>query len=179
MNKKKALQIIRETRQNYNVIAKEWNVSRQSPSGIKMAQIRQLKKDMTVLDVGCGNGFLAPLVMARGANYVGLDLSEKLIAIAKKKYKKEIQAGAKFLIGDMVSRLSFRNETFDRIFSFAAFHHIPSNELRLKALREMFRVLKKKGQVVIIVWNLRNKWSNERFNIEFQLKLQIYKYYEL
>ena len=39
-----------------------------------------------VLDVGCGNGFLAGRFLQRGYKVVGLDLSEEGIAIARKTY---------------------------------------------------------------------------------------------
>lgn len=170
MNKQKALQIIRETRQNYNVIAKEWDASRHLPSAIKIAQIRSVKKGMSVLDVGCGNGFIAPFILSRGASYVGLDISGSLIVLAKKKFKKEIKAGAKFLTGNIVAKIPFKKETFDRVFCFAVLHHIPSDQLRLRALQEIFRVLKKNGQAVVVVWNLLNQWPRARFSIDEKIK---------
>ena len=42
----------------------------------------------TILDLGCGPGPLAPAVIRRGVHYVGLDLSPRLIATARRHHKK-------------------------------------------------------------------------------------------
>jgi len=39
-----------------------------------------------VLDVGCGQGVLAPYVIAEGGAYVGIDMSHKLIEIARTRH---------------------------------------------------------------------------------------------
>ena len=44
--------------------------------------------DMHILDVGCGTGVLAPSISASGANYTGIDISRKLIDIAKQHHGK-------------------------------------------------------------------------------------------
>jgi 2-polyprenyl-3-methyl-5-hydroxy-6-metoxy-1,4-benzoquinol methylase len=45
-----------------------------------------LHEGTRVLDVGCGNGFTAGQLLARGCRVVGIDLSESGIAIARAKY---------------------------------------------------------------------------------------------
>jgi SAM-dependent methyltransferase len=46
------------------------------------------------------------------------------------------------------------NGQADLLLNVAAFHHIPSKKLRLSALSEMQRVLKKQGILIVTVWNL-------------------------
>jgi SAM-dependent methyltransferase len=49
-----------------------------------------------VLDIGCGQGVLAPYVAARGASYTGVDASARLIALARRRHAKI----GKFLVAD-------------------------------------------------------------------------------
>lgn len=164
MEKTKAIEIISETKRNYNLIAKDWNVSRGFPSPVKIKLLRNIKKDFRVLDLGCGNGLMAGEVLKRGGRYFGVDISAKLIAIARKKNKR-----AKFIVADALN-LPFKKNQFDFIFSFAVLHHIPSDELRKKFLKEIFRVLKPGGRVVLTSWNLLEDWAREKYDIKKQLK---------
>jgi len=169
MQKYKALQIIRKIRADYNTISKEWDVSRNTPSMRKLLFLRALKKGQKILDVGCGNGLLVPGVMNKGAVYTGSDISERLIAIARKKYDKEIkEKKANFVVADAV-KLPFKKNSFDIAVSFSVLHHIPSEVLRVKFFREIKRVLKPGGTAIVSVWNLLNPWPLERFKIEEQL----------
>ncbi|MDD2758196.1 MAG: methyltransferase domain-containing protein [Patescibacteria group bacterium] len=170
MNNAKALQIIRKTRAIYNTIAREWDTSRFGPSRLKNSLLKGLKSGCKALDIGCGNGMMAGPVLARGARYYGLDISAKLIAIARKKNRGLVKTGrAKFVVGDAL-KLPYKNNFFDFIFSFAVWHHIPSEKNRVKFLAEIFRVLKPGGTAVVVNWNLNNPWPKKRFKIAEQLK---------
>src|ERR687886_2839360 len=53
-----------------------------------LCRMLDLLGDLTgreVLDAGCGEGFLARVLAARGARVTGLDLSPRLIALARAK----------------------------------------------------------------------------------------------
>ena len=170
MEKRKALSIISETRRNYNIIAKEWNISRSIPSLIKIKLLRNIAKGFSVLDIGCGNGLMADEAIKRGGRYFGSDISVKLIMEAKKKNVVNIKnKKAKFFVADAVD-LPFKKNQFDFIFSFAVIHHIPSVELREKFLKEIFRVLKTGSKAVITSWNLLEKWACKKYDIKNQLK---------
>lgn len=169
MHKSQALSIVRKTKQNYNTMAADWHFTRRFPSAPKIKLLRDLKPSQKVLDVGCGNGIVAGEIIRRGANYTGLDISAKLLAIARRDYKKAIKnKQAKFVLGE-ANKMPFVKNSFDAIFSYAVMHHIPSLELRLGFLKEIHRVLKPGGRVAIINWNLLNNWSAKRFNIKEQL----------
>jgi len=157
--------IIKEIKEQYNTIAREWDVSRFVPSGIKMKQIKKLKAGDRLLDLGCGNGLIVPEVLKRKVNYVGVDISSALIKIARKKYPE-----VNFVVGDATKKLIFKNNSFDKVFSFAVMHHIPMEKFRLKFLQEIRRVLKDGGEAIIINWNLFNDWPRKRYKIEEQAK---------
>lgn len=97
-----------------------------------------------ILDVGCGDGFVTR-VLINGKKQKfdwGVDLSAKEISYAKKSgsYKKCQVAN--------VYALPFEDGTFQTVFSNSVIEHIPDLEL---ALFEMFRVLKKRGQLIITI----------------------------
>ncbi|HLC69803.1 MAG TPA: class I SAM-dependent methyltransferase [Patescibacteria group bacterium] len=172
MNNIKASRIIRETRDIYNSIAEEWDTSRERPSGVKMKSLSLIKQGNRVLDLGCGNGFMAPYILERGALYEGLDISKNLIKIAKKKHQAEIKRKlVNFKVGT-ATKLPYADESFEAVISFAVLHHIPSTTLRQKFFKEVARVLKSDGRGTVIVWNLLNDWTNKRFKTQEQLGKQ-------
>lgn len=171
MKKTKALQIIRTIKQNYNLIAKEWDASRFRPSGLKLKLLVGLKKGDQVLDAGCGNGLVAPMVLKAGGHYVGIDISRQLVAIAKKRFAAEVGRGAvEFKVFDITKPLPVARNSFDYVICFGVLHHIPTSALRQKVLNEFCRVLKPGGQAVILVWNLLNPWVEAKFKISDQFK---------
>ncbi len=69
-----------------------------------------------LLDIGCGAGALAPTVLSANARYLGVDLSPRLIALARRHHG----AKARFLVGD-ATRLAERPEIGRARFDAAAF----------------------------------------------------------
>jgi ubiquinone/menaquinone biosynthesis C-methylase UbiE len=117
-----------------------------------------------VLDLGCGNGRLAGLIRDKGADYLGVDPSERMLESARKKYPQQ-----KFLKASGLA-LPFEKGCFDKIFAVAVLHHIPSRRLRLAFLREAGRVLKRSGLLAVTVWNL----GQRRF-LKYRLKHSLLK----
>lgn len=101
-----------------------------------------------VLDAGCGNGRLIESLREKKIEYAGLDLSDELIAIAQHQYPK-----MNFVVGNILD-LPFPNGTFDVVFCIATLHHLPSEQLRLRAIRQFYKVLRSGGQLIVLNWNL-------------------------
>ncbi len=96
----------------------------------------------TLLDVGCGTGFLIDLMAKRKpAKYCGVDLSDEMIRVAKGK----AIPGAEFVVGS-ADKLPYPDETFDIVTCSQSFHHYPYPE---KAMREALRVLKPGGLYIL------------------------------
>ena len=53
--------------------------------------ISKYKKDMSILDIGCGNGYLTKKITKDFKNVVAIDNSKSAIKFAKKKYKGSIK----------------------------------------------------------------------------------------
>lgn len=158
-------EISRRVRGNYNLIAREWDRTRAFPSALKVAMLREVRPGTRVLDLGCGNGLMVPYVLEKGATYVGVDFSEELLKIARKKYFAQCAAHqVEFILAD-VTELPVRQNEFDVVISFAVLHHLPSEGERRKFFSEIYRVLRPGGVAKIIVWNLLNDWAMRRFAI--------------
>ena len=102
----------------------------------------------TVLDVACGTGVMVPYYLDRGAHPTGIDLSKKMIEIAKKKFN-----NVEFIWGD-VEELNDRK--FDRVVVYNAFPHFIDPEALVKHLATL---LNKDGTLTIA-----HGMSRERIN---------------
>jgi len=140
--------ILEKTRENYNLIAKEFSATRREIWEELNFLFEDLKEGEKVLDLGCGNGRWYKVFKEKKADYFGLDNSEKLIEIAKENFP-----DAKFFIGDALN-LPFQDNFFDKVYSIALFHHIPSDDFRIKVLEEAKRVLKPGGILILTCWKI-------------------------
>ena len=106
-----------------------------------------------VLDVGTGTGKQAFAFAKRGYDVVGIDISEDMLEIANRKNNYE---NVRFQLARATS-LPFEDGSFDvSCVSFAL--HDMTSAVREKALKEMVRVTKPRGVLVIVDYGLpRNK----------------------
>lgn len=112
--------------------------------------LARLQPGDKVLDVGCGTGTLAlaakKLVGPRG-EVQGIDAAPEMIARAR---QKAAQAGIEVKFEPaVVERLPFPDSSFDVVLSSLMLHHLPLR-LRGEALREMYRVLKPGGRLLVV-----------------------------
>jgi ubiquinone biosynthesis O-methyltransferase len=133
-------------------------------------ELFKLEKGMTVLDIGCGTGNFSIKLAKAGCKVIGIDISEEMLSIAKEKAK---QKGLDIEFYNMdIYKLNFENEYFDAVFSMAAFEFIKEPE---KALNEIFRVVKKGGEILIGTINKESSWGELYLTEEFQ-KNSVFKY---
>ena len=97
---------------------------------------------LKILDVGTGNGSLALLLAEMGHDVVGIDVSEGMLSVARKKAK-ERGVNPDLSIGDAES-LDFGEESFDAVVSRIVLWTLPQPET---AISEWMRVLKLGGKV--------------------------------
>ena len=86
-------------------------------------------KDKRILDVGCGTGIAADFFRCK----IGIDPSEKLIAIAKKKFPK-----IKFILGN-AENLPFKENEFDAVISVTAIQNFGDIAKGLSEIRRVGR----------------------------------------
>lgn len=116
--------------------------------GKYIKQAIQGKKNIKILDLGCGFGALTQHLVGLNGKIYGVDISSDSIALAKKKIKsKQI-----FFKADNAHNLSFKSGFFDFVVGNAILHHLDLH----KSLSEIFRVLKKKGGIIFFEPNIIN-----------------------
>jgi ubiquinone/menaquinone biosynthesis C-methylase UbiE len=155
MQDKKAKKILNDIETGYDMIADKFSGTR-AFMWRDLGLVKDLEKSGDkVLDFGCGSGRLVGFFCGKYKSYVGVDISQKLIDIAKQRYHSEKTNFVK--LSNDFSRLPFKDSYFDIVFSIAVFHHFPSREYALDVVDELHRVLKPGGKIVITVWNLWQK----------------------
>jgi ubiquinone/menaquinone biosynthesis C-methylase UbiE len=147
MEKSYAEYLLEKTRQDYNLIAEDFARTRHFIWDIEPLKI-YVKDGDRILDLGCGSGRLIEILKDKKVKYIGLDSSQKIIEIAKKNYP-----GYNFSVGEALN-LPFPENSFDKVFCIRVLPHIPSDEFRIKFLKEAKRVLKPKGLLILTCWYL-------------------------
>ena len=115
------------------------------PAKISCADVQKFllnQKYETLLDVGCGTGWLLEhLSNCKNAEYYGLDLSENMLEIARSKNIKNAE-----LVQGYADSLPYDDNSFDIVTCIQSFHHYPDPD---KAMREVYRVLKPNGLYIL------------------------------
>lgn len=125
---------------------------------------------MKILDVGCGTGNFSIKLAKMGCKVIGIDKSEKMLEKAKMKAEgKELDI--EFHKMDVYD-LDFPNESFDGVFSMAAFEFIYEPK---KAYDDMYRVLKENGYLLIGTINKESRWG-QLYRSEIFQEESVYKY---
>jgi SAM-dependent methyltransferase len=132
----------------------DWAISedQQLPTYEEALHRTGLEPGRRVLDVGCGVGAFLRLVADRGGEPFGIDASEALIELARKRLP-----DADLRVGEMED-LPYDDDTFDLVTGFNSFFF--ANDM-VAALREAGRVAKPGAPVVIQVWG-----AHERCDLE-------------
>ncbi|MDJ0705134.1 MAG: methyltransferase domain-containing protein [Leptolyngbyaceae cyanobacterium MO_188.B28] len=111
----------------------------------------RLSKGSTVLDVGCGIGGSSRILAEKyGFSVVGVTISPQQVQRAQE--LTSIDLDAKFMVNDAMA-LSFPDESFDVVWSVEAGPHMPDKSV---FARELLRVLKPGGVLVVADWNQRD-----------------------
>lgn len=168
MDQKIIEKILKDTELGYDLISDKFSQTRKFFwRGLEFIGDYAKKGDI-VLDFGCGNGRLLE-ILDDNLKYWGVDVSQKLIDIAQQKYlhpvkypqSRSAEDGfnrASFIkISPIQETLAFNDEFFNTIYSIAVFHHFPSKKYRQDWAKELYRVSRKSGRIIVTVWNLYQK----------------------
>ena len=113
------------------------------------AVLAQIKPGDSVLDVGCGTGSVTiPDKIRAGQNgrAAGIDPAPEMIAVARRKAARK-GLDIDFRVG-VIEALPFPDASLDVVTSSLMIHHLPEN-LQVRGLAEIYRVLKPGGRILI------------------------------
>ena len=140
-----------------------------------------LKGNENILDVGCGQG-LALNTFAKVLPYgnaVGIDiwrskdLSNNTISHALHKALIENVNHRINIKTEDMRQLSFNNCEFDLAISSLAIHNLYTKEDRKKAIREIIRVLKPEGKIILLDFKYIKEYYEELKNLNALCELKI------
>ena len=98
--------------------------------------VDNIESQDTILDLGCGNGFLAYDLAQKAKKVVGIDISQKNINFAKSNYQRD---NLEFLVGDATT-YNF-TESFDKIALSNVLEHIQNRVDFLSRLKEISNII--------------------------------------
>jgi 2-polyprenyl-3-methyl-5-hydroxy-6-metoxy-1,4-benzoquinol methylase len=99
-------------------------------------------RGLSVLDAGCGTGYLSKKLHDLGARVAGVDFSERMIAIARDRYP-----GIDFRIDSCSELATLADEQFDMLISNYVLMDTPDLH---RAIAAFWRVLKPDGVAVLV-----------------------------
>jgi SAM-dependent methyltransferase len=118
-------------------------------SGEALVQAIGVERDMTVLDLGCGDGTTALPAARRGAQVLGVDIASNLVAAGNRRAAEAGLSNLQFQEGDASDLSALENGTFDLVISIFGAMFAPRP---FDVAREMIRVTRPGGRVVMGNW---------------------------
>ena len=157
MNSATAQRLLEINREFYNRFGDQFSATRQRlQPGVKKI-LDSIQKNVSVLDLGCGNGHFLREISRRGHKQplLGVDFSLPLLREA------ESASGVEFREVDLtklsvISNRSLITGHWSLITAFAVLHHIPSHEMRLDILRTIRKLMKENGKFILSNWQFLN-----------------------
>lgn len=113
-----------------------------------------------ILDVGCGTGEYTTSLAKHCETIIGLDISPKMIQRGLSKAKDDSLENISFVIGD-ITRLPFRNQVFNLVFSVNLIHHLVTDRTIVRGFLEKIRCGRHGGYILVFELNPNSLgWSN-------------------
>ena len=109
-----------------------------------LLRLLAIKKNETILDLGCGQGFFSREFAKAGAKIIGVDLSPELIAIAQKNSLKNII----YHVSSAKNLNFIKNNSLDKIAMILSIQNIDNVH---KVFQECNRALKPNGKLFIVM----------------------------
>ncbi|TFG08254.1 MAG: class I SAM-dependent methyltransferase [Promethearchaeota archaeon] len=152
----------------YDHIAKDYDLKRKKPWKALQRFFFYLENknyffNGTCVDLGCGNGRHFEIFLSKANRIVGIDNSLEFLKIARDNLKREYDLTKlefnriQLLLAD-IRYMPIRSCRVNLVFSIASFHHLKTEQGRIKALSEIFTSLGQNGYFLLTVWR---RWQKK------------------
>lgn len=118
-------------------------------SGEALVATLGITKDLTVLDLGCGDGTTAIPAAKLGAQVTGVDIASNLVAAGNRRAKEEGLTNIHFQEGDATALDDLEDKSFDLVVTIFGAMFAPKP---YEVAKEMVRVTKPGGRIVMGNW---------------------------
>lgn len=118
-------------------------------SGEALVAKLNITKGLDVLDLGCGDGTTAIPEAKLGANVLGVDIAENLVAAGQQRIKDEGLDNCRIQQGDATDLHELKDESFDLVVSIFGAMFAPKP---FDVAKEMVRVTRKGGRILMGNW---------------------------
>ncbi len=115
----------------------------------RLVALAQARPGTRALDLACGTGDIAFALAARGASVIGLDITHRMLVLAKQKASPKLAPGPSWVTGDMMA-LPFADQSFDAVTTGYGLRNVPEISTSLAEIR---RVLAPGGLVLSLDFN--------------------------
>lgn len=124
----------------------------------KIKRARTSKLEISVLDIGCGNGRFCKYLYDYFANfsYTGVDINNDLLLEGKEKCKNLKGVKSKFLKKDIILDINEIRGKYNVVCGFGVTHHLPNNDFReswFKSLLSLSKEESKSSMIVLTFWD--------------------------
>jgi len=138
-----------ETKEFFDRVAPQWENMRGGSYDEEVLKSLErsgiLKKDMTLVDLGAGNGCFSRILAKKVKKVLAVDISSRMLAELERKADEEGLENISTVEGDCCD-MPIEDESVDIVFSYMFLHHV---EEPILAIKDMKRVLKKGGSVFL------------------------------
>lgn len=137
----------------YNTPFTAYKINKKVDQLIKIIKEKYGNKKIMILDMGCGTGEYTNKIAEKlpESTIVGIDISDKIIKVAKKKCRK--RKNVIFYTGSAYAT-KFRDNKYDVICGFYFLHHVKIKKVR----KEVYRLLKPGGIAFFYEPNILNPY---------------------
>ncbi len=147
----------------YNNIADHWYHTRNrkcSNWSVVNKFLNSLDSYSFVADIGTGSGRF--MNIRKDLNFIGIDASISLLQICKKN-KLEV-------VCNNILNICIKDNSVDATICIAVLHHLSTEENRLQAIKELIRITKIKGRILIYVWAFKQDNNSRVSQSKFKEK---------
>ena len=159
-------------RASYPTISQEERFESEKELYREVAKILNITCEDAVLEIGCGLGIGAALIMKEFTpmKIKGIDISRERIEKAKEIHKELMDLKLLNFYLENAEKLICRNQSFDKAFSIEAIQHFKSSP---NFIYEAFRVLKPNGRLLIASIFTSSKKASEKAEVLLPFKVGI------